>query len=180
MQAVLNPTFGERLKSLVRLLAMTALFSGSGIAAISAWQSYGEAARRATAVRLPRAAPSPSARADQAGMTVGLSTQATPPAARADDGASAGAPSGESAQLLQSLAHDVTALGQDMAELKERIGRLATGQDQMARDLARLRQPNPRADVRSAMAAAPLQTPAAASDPRKPAAPLQLSIPRPR
>src|SRR5690348_732488 len=106
MQADLNPTFGERVKSLVRLLAMTALFSGSGIIAISAWQSYGGAARRAIADRVLRVAPSPSSRIDQAGVTVGLSKQATPPAARTDDVASTGAPSGDSAQLLQSLARD--------------------------------------------------------------------------
>src|SRR5579864_5198260 len=154
MHAILNASLAQRLASLLRLLLMTTLFSVSGIVAISAWQAYGDAAKRAIAMRASRLVPVRSPRPDQAGVTVGRSMQPTTPAERAEV-ASAAAPSAETTQLLQSLTRDVAAMGQDMAELKERIGRLAAGQDQMSRDLAKMRQPNPRPDVRSAMAAAP-------------------------
>jgi hypothetical protein len=71
-------------------------------------------------------------------------------------------------------------MGQDIAELKDRMGRLSTGQDQIARDLARIRQPNPRPDVRSAMAAAPAPSPPVAADARRPqSSSTPLSILRP-
>jgi hypothetical protein len=176
MQATMIAAFGQRIASLFRLLLMTTLFTLVGAVGISAWQTYGDTVRHATAERVvPRRAPSMSPRQDQAAAMAASSTSVM---ASAADGAGSTV-SGETAQLLQSLARDVAAMGQDMAELKERVGRLASSQDAMARDVARIRQPNPRSDVRSAMAAVPPQSPTAAPDTRKPTSLLPPSIPRP-
>jgi hypothetical protein len=180
MQATLIASLGQRITSLFRLLAMTTLFTLVGAICISAWQTYGEAGRQAIAERVSRLAPVISPRPDQAAAMSAPSMPVTPSAERADGVGSTAIVSGETAQLLQSLARDVAAMGQDMAELKERVGRLAASQDAMARDVARIRQPNPRSDVRSAMAAVPSQIPAAAPDARKPTSLLPPSIPRPR
>jgi ATP/maltotriose-dependent transcriptional regulator MalT len=165
MHAIFNLSRVERLGSLFRLLMLTALFSVAGIVSISAWQSYGEAARLAIASRVPRLAATISPRSE---LTVGRSIQAATSAERMDGASPEAALSADSAQLLQSLQRDVAAMGRDMAELKERLGRLAAGQDQMTRDLAKARQPAQRPDVRSAMAAAPTQNSPAAPDARRP------------
>ena len=175
MQAILNPSWGERLGGLFRLLAMTTLFSGSGIVGISAWQAYGGL----------------NVLSDQSGATV-ASDMATTNAA--DGSAARAAMPGDPAQLLQAMARDVAAMGQDMAELKERLGRLAANQDGMARGLTKKRQPIPRPDPRSAMAAVASPGPAAAplgqagtqvsaagaADARKPISLLPPPLPRPR
>jgi hypothetical protein len=179
MQAILNSSFGQRVASLFRLLAMTTLFTLVGAVGISAWQTYGGAARLVIAERVPRLAPIILPRQDQAGAMVAPSMQVTASAEHADAVASTAIASGDRAQLLRSLARDLAAMGQDMSELKERIGRLAAGQDAIARDLARIRQPPLRPEVRSAMAAAPPQSPAAVPETRKPTSLLPPSIPRP-
>jgi hypothetical protein len=180
MQAILIASFGQRITSLFRLLAMTTLFTLVGAVGISAWQTYGDAARLAIAEKVPRLAPIISPRQDQAAAMLAPSMQVATSAERADGVGSPATVSADSTQLLQSLARDVAAMGQDMADLKERIGRLAASQDAIARDLARIRQPNPRPDVRSAMAAVPPQSLAAAPETRKPTSLLPPSVPRPR
>lgn len=177
MQATMIAAFGQRIASLFRLLAMTTLFTLVGAVCISAWQAYGDTARQAIAERAPRLVPSLSPRQDQAAAMAASSTSVM--ALAADGAGSTAAVSGETAQLLQSLARDVAAMGQDMAELKERVGRLATSQDAMARDVARIRQPYQGPDMRSAMAAVPPQSPTAAPDTRKPTSLLPPSLPRP-
>jgi len=178
MQATLIAAIGQRITSLFRLLVMTTLFTLVGAVGISAWQTYGDTARRAIAQGVPRLASTMSPRQEQ---TVGMVAASTPAASaeRTDGAGSTANLSGDTAQLLQSLARDVAAMGQDMAELKERIGRLATTQDAMARDVARIRQPYQRPEVRSAMAAVAPQSPTAAPETRKPTS-LLPSIPRPR
>ncbi len=180
MQAILNPSLSERVRSLLRLLAMTTLFSGSGIVCISAWQAYGDAARRAIAEWVPQLAPIISPRQDQSGAMVAPSMPMTASAARADGAASTAIMPEDPAQLLQAMVRDVAAMGQDMAELKERLGRLAANRDVMARGLARKRQANARSDLRAAMAAAPPQSPAATPETRGPITLPAPSIPRPR
>jgi hypothetical protein len=178
MQATMIAAFGQRIAGLLRLLLMTTLFTLVGAVGISAWQAYGDTVRQAIAERVvPRLAPRISPRQDQAAAMAASSTSVM--ASAADGAGSTATVSGETAQLLQSLARDVAAMGQDMAELKERVGRLASSQDAMARDIARIRQPYQRSDVRSAMAAVPPQSPAAAPDTRKPTSLLPPSIPRP-
>lgn len=185
MHAIFNLSFVERLAGLLRLLMLTTLFSVAGIVSISAWQSYGEAARLAIANRVPRLAATISPRPELGGVTVGRAMQAASSGERMDGAAGEGALAADSAQLLQSLQRDVAAMGRDMAELKERLGRLAAGQDQMTRDLAKTRQSAPRPDVRSAMAAAPAtaaspQSSPATPDARRPVLPPTILTPRPR
>ena len=173
MEVTLHPTFGQRLASLFRLLVMTAVFTTIGAIGINLWHAYSEPAKLAIADLVPRMTSIMLPARDQAAAMAVPSAEAT-----GSVQGSGAALSEDAAQLLRSLARDVAAMGQDIAELKERMGRLSTGQDQMARDVARIRQPNPRPDVRSAMAAAPPPGPPAATDLRKPVAP-PLN-PRPR
>jgi hypothetical protein len=180
-EVTLNPTFGQRLASLFRLLVMTALFTTVGAIGISVWHAYGERAKLAITDLVQRPTSTMSPQQDQAAAMAVPSMPMTGPV---QDGAEGVAPGptlpGDATQLLQSLVRDVAAMGQDIAELKDRMGRLSTGQDQIARDLARIRQPNPRPDVRSAMAAAPAPSPPAAPDARRPqSSSTPLSILRP-
>jgi hypothetical protein len=177
MEVTLNPTFGQRLASLFRLLVMTAVFTTVGAIGISVWHAYGEQAKLAIADLALRATSIVSP-PQQAAAMAGPSGQGVQ--GSTDDVASVATVPGDTTQLLQSLARDVAAMGQDIAELKERMGRLATGQDQIARDVAKIRQPSPRPDLRSAMAAAPPPNPLGQADTRRPATTLPPSVPRPR
>ena len=170
MEVSLTPTFGQRLASLFRLLVTTAIFTTIGAIGISLWHAYSEPARLAIADLIPRVTSTVLPGRDQA-AAMG-STQGSQAGA---DGAALPA---DAAQLLRSLARDVAAMGQDIAELRERMGRLSTGQDQIARDVAKIRQPSPRPDLRSAMAAAPPPSPPAVADTRRPVTP--SPSPRPR
>jgi hypothetical protein len=179
MEVTLNPTIGQRLASLFRLLVMTAMFTTIGAIGISVWHAYGERAKLAVEALVPRAPSVMPPRQDQPAALAASSMDAMASVqgiqAGTDGAASAAALPGDATQLLQSLARDVAAMGQDIAELKERMGRLATGQDQIARDVAKIRQPGPRPELRSAMAAAPPPSPA--PDTRRPVP--TPSLPRP-
>jgi hypothetical protein len=184
MEVTLNPTLGQRLASLFRLLVMTAMFTTIGAVGVSIWHAYGEEAKLAIVDLVPRVTSMVtsimSPRHDQTTAMAMPSTDVTGSVqGSADSAAPTAALPGETTQLLQSLARDVAAMGQDIAELKDRMGRLSTGQDQIARDLARIRQPSQRTDVRSAMAAAPPPGPSAAPEARKPVSSSPLSILRP-
>ena len=179
MEATLTPTFGQRLINLFKILAMTVVFTTVGAVGISAWHAFGERTKLAIADLAPRVTSIMSSRQDQ---LAALSSMPTANSVQGDaDGAAVPTTlSGDMAQLLQSLARDVAAMGQDIAELKERMGRLSVGQDQIARDVARIRQPaSPRLDVRSAMAAAPAPGASAAPDQRRSPSSLPSPMPRP-
>jgi hypothetical protein len=184
MEASLTPTFGQRLTNLFKILVMTAVFTTVGAVGISAWHAYGERTKLAIAELVPRLTSIMSSRQDQ------LAALSSVPTANAVQGNADGPvaiatlsgdmTSGDMTQLLQSLARDVAAMGQDISELKERMGRLSVGQDQIARDVARIRQPaSPRLDVRSAMAAAPAPGASAAPDQRRSPSSLPSPMPRP-
>jgi hypothetical protein len=178
MEVSLNPTFGQRLASLFRLLVTTAIFTTIGAIGINIWHAYSGPARLAIADLIPRVTATVLPARDQAAMAVpSASAMGSMQASQA--GADGAALPEDAAQLLRSLARDVAAMGQDLAELRERMGRLSTGQEQIARDVARIRQPSPRVDVRSAMAAAPPPNPPAAADTRRPVAPPPSPRPRP-
>jgi hypothetical protein len=180
MEASLNPTFGQRLANLFKILVMTAMFTTVGAIGISVWHAYGERAKLAIADLVPRVTSIMSSRQDQ---VAALPSMPTTNSIQGDAGGATAttALSGDTAPLLQSLARDVAAMAQDIADLKERMGRLSVGQDQIARDLARIRQPtSPRLDVRSAMAAAPPPSPSATPDSRRAASSLPSPVPRPR
>jgi len=179
MEVSLTPTFGQRLASLFRLLVMTAIFTTIGAIGINLWHAYSEPARLALAELVPRVTSVMLPGRDQAAAAMAVpSADATSSMQGSQAGTDGAALPEDVAQLLRSLARDVAAMGQDIAELRERMGRLSTGQDQIARDVAKIRQPSPRPDLRSAMAAAPPPSPPAVADTRRPVTP--SPSPRPR
>jgi hypothetical protein len=178
MEVTLKPTFGQRLASLFRLLVMTAVFTTIGAIGINLWHAYSEPAKLAIADLVPRVTSIMLPARDQAAAMAVPSAETTGAVQGGQAGADGAALPEDAAQLLRSLARDVAAMGQDIAELKERMGRLSTGQDQIARDVARIRQPSLRPDVRSAMAAAPSPNPPATADIRKPVTPPLSTRPR--
>ncbi len=130
---------------------LTALLLAAGVAAI-AWQSYGDAAKQMIATWAPQSAltswlpleklglpaePTPPAVAPGA-----ADAAASPAAAPAQTAPAAAAPaaaalSPESAQLIQSMAHDLATVGQQIEQLKASIEQLKAGQQQMSRDIAK-------------------------------------------
>jgi hypothetical protein len=71
---------------------------------------------------------------------------APPPAPAAPESAvpGAAASSPDQGQLLQSMAHDLAGLGQQVEQLKASIEELKAGQQQMSRDMARAPEQSPR------------------------------------
>lgn len=127
---------------------------GTAVAA-PAWHSYGDAAMKVVANWRPRlaswipavnagpaeqpGATAPStATADQAAASSAPSAAAPQSAAPAAD-----TPSPESTQLLQSMAHDLAALTQQVGELKATIEQLRAGQQQMSREIAKVSEAKP-------------------------------------
>jgi hypothetical protein len=99
-----------------------------GVAATLAWQSYGESAKQIIATRAPELGWSPEAKQMIATWTVGWTKpqkQAPPVAQTAPT-----TPSLDPGQLQQ--------MTQNLAALRQTVEQLAGGQDQMARDIARL------------------------------------------
>jgi hypothetical protein len=104
--------------------------------------------------------------------------QPAPPAQAATESVApaATAPSPDTAQLLQSMAHDLASLGQQVEQLKASIEELKAGQQQMSRDVARTSEQNRASEQnlrpRPSATSAPPPRPAAAR-PRKPMPPYQ-------
>jgi hypothetical protein len=80
-----------------------------------------------------------TASAQPAPITSQQPAPATPPAQNSATAAApaAAAPSADTMQLMQSMAHDITAMSQQIADLKTSIDQLKTRQEQMSRDLAK-------------------------------------------
>jgi len=152
-----------------------------------------------TAAEQPAAPAVQTASTDQAAAQPATPTQAQPAATAAPSPTAA--LSADSSQLLQSMAHDLAAMGQQIEQLKASIAQLKAGQDQIARDMAKNSEARVSAQAvqpRTAppprpVAAAPVhrpkppayppaQTAAAAAPPQPPAsapAPVQ-TLPEPR
>jgi hypothetical protein len=124
-----------------------------GAMAAAAWQQYGDQAKAMAAewappfvlAALPSATKPAVTEQPSAPAVAAASDQATPPQPAAAAPASAqpeptatatAAPSAESAQL-QSMARDLTTMGQQVEELKTTIAQLRASQAQMARELAK-------------------------------------------
>jgi hypothetical protein len=88
-----------------------------------------------TATEQPAPPAVQTASTDQAVAQPDTPTQAQ--AAEAAAPTTAAALSPDSSQLLQSMAHDLATMGQQIQQLKATIEQLKAGQDQMARDMAR-------------------------------------------
>jgi len=182
----------------VRTVAMTFLFALGSAFAAAAWERYGDEAQAmlssytpslpiasslpSSLTSLVSGRPAAAAQTDSAAapepVAADQTAQATPAVIPAD--ARPGVPA-DTAQLLQSMARDVSNLNQQLTELKARIAELKAGQDQLTRDMAR----TPEAKVSEAKPVEPrptklgapprplgtLVTPAPVHRPRPPAYP---------
>jgi hypothetical protein len=134
--------------------------------AAAGWQTYGDQAQEIVARWMPHvslsapadkgppaqpAAPMAPASADdqtQAAPATAQTAEAAAPATAT--AATSTEPTQDSAPLLQSMAHDLTAMSQQIADLKASIAQLKAGQDQMVRDISRVSES--KAPVRAAEA----------------------------
>ncbi|CCE07980.1 conserved hypothetical protein [Bradyrhizobium sp. STM 3843] len=129
-------------------------FAVCSAVAAAAWQTYGDQAQEVIARWIPhislmstptdKTASEPAAQqASAEGESAPADAQQPPqPAPAAAPAAAAPAAVADAAsdqtQLLQSMAHDLAAMGQQISDLKASIAQLKTGQDQLTREVARL------------------------------------------
>jgi hypothetical protein len=105
-----------------------------GVAVTLAWQSYGDAAKQVIATRAPELGWSPQAKQMIASWTVGWTKPPTSPEKTAPEaGASSKAPPVPAIDPAQ-----VQQTAQNLAAVRQTVEQLAGGQEQMARDIARL------------------------------------------
>jgi hypothetical protein len=165
-----------------------ALFAIGSAAAAVAWQNYGDTAKQVIANFVPpfalAASPSPQqpASADQTGATEVQSAateqaaaQPVPRAQTAPADVAALAP--EQTPLLQSMARDLAAMGQQIEQLKVSIEQLRNSQQQMARDIVKSPEARNSAAGTTEPAPRPRLSTVAALPPRAAAAPVRR--PRP-
>jgi hypothetical protein len=127
-------------------------FAVCSAVAAAAWQTYGDQAQELVGRWMPRLAllapaadkSSPPAQPASSSTQATAAENQTQPASAQGAGTDAAAPATavtaatpDNAQLLQSMAHDLAAMGQQIADLKASIAQLKAGQDQLARDMAR-------------------------------------------
>jgi hypothetical protein len=154
--AVPRLSLGSRLLRGVIGMILTATLAGAAVL----WQSRGEAARQIVASWAPPfvqawLSPQESQAVDQQSAAPAVETTAVaaepPPSAPqspVDNVApEAASPISDSAQLLQSMARDLANLRQEMEQMKAGIAGLKAGQDQMAREVAKASDQNPRPRV---------------------------------
>ncbi len=133
------------------------LLAVSSAVVAAAWQVYGDTARQMIANWTPHFALASSTPALNGGpseqpasaapqpasppQTAAAEQSAAPPAssvpASQATAPAAAAPSPDSTQLLQSMAHDLSTLGQQIGELKASIEQLRSNQEQLSREIAK-------------------------------------------
>ncbi|WP_315703612.1 MULTISPECIES: hypothetical protein [unclassified Bradyrhizobium] len=131
------------------------LFAVVSAVGAAAWQTYGDQAQEMAARWIPhislsstftgktpaeptQASTDSPTKDSQSTTADAAPAQPTPAAASAPTATAAAVPPSDQTQLLQSMAHDLAAMGQQITDLKASIAQLKTGQDQMAREIARL------------------------------------------
>ncbi|CAL77221.1 hypothetical protein BRADO3433 [Bradyrhizobium sp. ORS 278] len=127
---------------------LAVLFAVGSAVAAAAWQSYGDQAQEVIARWMPRISLASNADRDTAQPSASVSNQETAAAAAAPaqepaTGAIGATALQEQAQLLQSMAHDLAALNQQITELKTSLAQLKSGQEQMSREMARVAEAKP-------------------------------------
>jgi len=136
-------------KRAARALARFLIMAFIGVAATLAWQSYGEATKQMLARQAPQlgwllslattnSLPHPEIVAGQPSppgfqASVPGAPQAAPVAQTAPDMIASTAPAAPSPDLQQ-----LEAIARDLAAVRQSVDQLAVGQEQMARDIARL------------------------------------------
>ncbi|WP_315780539.1 MULTISPECIES: hypothetical protein [unclassified Bradyrhizobium] len=129
----------------VRTILAVLFAVGSAVAA-AAWQSYGDQAQEMIAHWMPRITLASNADKDAAAQpaaTAPQQTAAEAPAEAQEHATSAVGATASQEQLLQSMAHDLAALSQQIGELKTSLAQLKAGQEQMVRDMARVAEAKP-------------------------------------
>jgi len=122
---------------------LAVLFAVGSAVAAAAWQSYGDQAQEMIAHWMPRITLVSNADKDGSPQPAASAAQETTASAAAQEPASpaastaAAAVSPEQGQLLQSMAHDLAGLSQQISELKAALAQLKAGQEQMSREVAR-------------------------------------------
>lgn len=166
-------------------------------AAVTTWQGYGDSAKEIVANWTPYVTQAWSTLAARPGGTEQLSAQAAPSQApvQADATAAPAQPaevaaptiaalSPESTQLLQSLAHELATMGQQIQQLKATIEQLKAGQEQISRDIAKAdigRSSEARSvEPRARASTVPRPTVASPRNPRPSYPPAQTALPPPR
>jgi hypothetical protein len=170
-----------------RRVTIAFLFTFCSALAAATWNDHGEAARQMIAnwlppfalaalpaIEKPAAAEQPAAPV-QAAAAEPAPAQPAPPAAVAEAAAPApAAVSAESTQLLQSMAHDLSAMGQQIEQLKASIEQIKAGQAQMSREMsakAAARTSERTSETRAAETRAAERSRLSAASPRPLAAP---------
>jgi hypothetical protein len=159
-------------------------------AAVIAQHSYGDAAKQMIATWVPQStltswlpldklglAASPASPVAAPGAAQAQAPQATAPAPAAPDASAPAAAnvSADSAQLMQSMAHDIAGLGQQIEQLKASIDQLKAGQDQLSRDVAKVSDRASEKIARIASTPPPVVPPRpVAPRPRKPPPPYPM------
>jgi len=203
-----RPSFGRRAS---RALARFLIPAFIGVAGILAWESYGEAAKLIIAswapqlgwpVSLPsqlgRLLPATNSPSGPEIVAETSSTPAvqssTPDAPQAVAQAAPGTIAAGAAPVVPSPdEHQLEAMARNLASVQQSVEKLATGQEKLARDIARLQAaekdirhkisvppPQPAAALRKPVPATPEQaTPQVSAAPPLPALPTQLRPPEP-
>ena len=173
-------------KRAARALARFLIAVFIGVAATLAWQSYGEAAKQMLARRAQQlgwllslattnSPPHPEIVAEQPSLPAVQASepdapQAAPVAQAAPDMIAPTAPAAPSPDLQQ-----LEAMARDLAAVRQSVDQLAAGQEQMARDIARLQAAEK--NIRHSTSAPPPSKPAAAPA-RKPMPPSAQNPPQ--
>lgn len=145
---------------------VTMLFAGGSAAATVAWEKHGDTARQmlaewapalasllpSTSQTAPLAAaqaapPADQAATDQATTDQAADQSAAPPATQLA-AAVPPATQPDPVQSVQSMTRDLTAMAQQIEQLKTNIAELKAGQEQMAREMAKPPAPKPVADAK--------------------------------
>jgi hypothetical protein len=186
-------SFGRRLLRGVIGMILTACVAGAAVL----WQSHGDVVRRIVTKSVAPVVLALLSRDDnqaveqpwgspvvQASVVPGGSAPSAPQ--NTADNPAAASPSPEAAQLLQSLARELTSLRQDMEQMKAVIAELKSSDDQMAREIAKVSDKatdkaleqalRPRVSMMSAPQAQPVAMPVRKPPPPQVARPVQ---PRP-
>jgi hypothetical protein len=178
-----RPSLGRRTsRSLARFLVTACI----GVAATLAWQSYGGAAKQMIANSAPQLGwllslaatnppsgreiaveqPSPPAAPQTASAPQAASAQAAAVAPTASETAASTAPTAPAPELQQ-----LATMAHDLAAVRQSVEQLAAGQEQMARDIAKLQTAGQ--DIRRRISALP---PTAATTAHKPVPPPQPAL----
>jgi hypothetical protein len=184
------PLPGER-RRIARpvLRVVTAVLLTVG-AAVIARQSWGDSAKQMIATWVQQSPlslwlpleklglavqPTPPAATPGAAQAAAPQAAAQAPAATEASAPAAAALPADSAQLIQSMAHDLATVGQQIEQLKASIEQLKAGQEQMSRDMAKVSDKASEQSLRPRIAAPPPPPPRpVVARPRKPPPPYPL------